>query len=83
MSETEILGRIAAVEQLAVITFGMFVASNRVPDAKTKALHLLKFAANDLAQDKGMDADVRKEALAAWDEIASKISESIDHLKPG
>jgi hypothetical protein len=81
MSETEVLGRLAAVEQLAVMAFAVVVASDRSSDAVQKAAHILDFAAKDSAADRGMRPDIRKEAIGAFDEIASKVSEKLKNLK--
>lgn len=82
MSETELLGRLAAIEQLAVMSFAIVIAADRSSDAVENAAHILKFAYDDMAKDRGMNPDIRKEALAAFDEISSKVSESLRNLRP-
>ena len=71
----------AAVEQLTVLTLGI-VMTMQGPDAPKKLAQILKFAAEDMSRDTGMRADVRAEALGAWDELASKVSEALDSLRP-
>ena len=82
MSETEILGRLAAIEQLSVMAFAVVIAADRSSDAVQKAAHILRFAYDDMAKDRGMKPEIQKEALAAFDEISSKVSEHLQNLRP-
>ena len=81
MSETEMLGRLAAIEQLSVMAFAVVIAADRSSDAVQKGAAILRFALDDLAGDKSMKPEIQKEALAAFDEISSRASEVLQNLR--